>query len=739
MAKKKQADAGSPAKIRRPSGYWAVFNAWWRDHFDRTGCRPTVDEMTSWYKANAMTVWGPVNAPPLEDLKQLSKGMRSTAHVRDYFKKYRAQKRMAKGGDSPVRRVHSGRVAKAAGGAKPRRGRRAGSDSSDEDDADYGVESETEDMGDEGMDELASDEAAEVGAGELQPQPSQQQAAFLPHLLGSSTSVQPGPHVTAAAAFIAAAARAAALARAEYATGNGFGSQSSYGSGAQGFEHEQLCYTPRPEMEDAGASLAQQGSWQPSMQTAAATTVLDPAGSGFTHPPAAHTASRAPSPPAAKSPPTPTFTGAAAPAPQDVSPSRHGPRSMEGAGCTSDFSAPQLLQPPQQQPAATTSSAPTGPACDGAAAPPLPRYLLGGRFQTTAGSAPLPSHGSVPLPPLPAHAAQHSQLQQAQGPAASELPGGASRAHSLPCAAFPSAPGPQRYTAPSGSLNDASAAPPPAPWQYHHPQQYPHPHVPYPHHPPPHGSAGAPAPYRYGPAGYPPHPAYPHGYHPAYAGYGYPPYGMPPPPYGYPPPPYGRYGASASAPPPPYAPPHHPYHHGHGMPPAYPHSAGPQYPHSQPPAAATTTAPPHPHASGPDGALELGHSLMLPRTSEGASLSWLPSLHDDIDLDAVLEAEMGAGADSVAFLDMPQQHHHHQPQQQQMCPVAAAPSSQQPQQQTTRPSEGGQTDAFAELWMRWEAGKGADGEPAMRKDGATAAVPGMQQQRPCVQVHVFQE
>ncbi|KAG2453301.1 hypothetical protein HYH02_001527 [Chlamydomonas schloesseri] len=736
MAKKKQADGASPAKIRRPSGYWAVFNAWWREHFDRTGLRPTVEEMTAWYKANALAVWGPYDAPPLEDLKQLSKGMRSTAHVRDYFKQYRAKKRMAKGGESLVRRVRTGRVAK-AGGAKPRRGRRAGSDSSDEeDDPDYGVDFETEEMEDELFEDLAGDEEG-VAAGAQQPQPQQQAAAAaapgsLPHKFGSSTTAQAANPMATAAAFIAAAAAAAAAARAAHAAATGFGGQAGASCGTQpGAEHDQLCYTPRPEEEDATASLAQQASWQHSAQHAAATTALDPVGSGFTQPLAAQSASHAPSPAAATSPPTPSYTGAVGPVSLEhlhLSPTRHGHGSMEGAGCTSEVSGQQSLPP-----AAMTSTAPTGPAGDGAAAPPLPRHLLGGRFQTTAGSAPLPSHGSVPLPPLPGHVAQEMHVQQQQP--ASELPGGASRAHSMPCAAYPPAPGPQRHTAPLASLSDPSAVPLPAPWQHYHPQQYPHSHAPYPHHPPPppHGSAAAPAPYRYGPAGYPPHPAYPHGYHPAaYSAYGYPPYGMPPPPYGYPPAPYGRYSGSASAPPPPYGLPHHSYPHAHGMPPVYPHSAGPPYPHPQQQPVATTTntaAPPPPHqqlaqGSGAAGSLELSQSLALPRPSDGAGLSWLPSLHDDIDLDAVLEAEMGAAGDSIAFLDL-QQHHHHM--------------QQLDKPQAARPSEGGHTDAFAELWVRWDTDKGANGAPAACKEGGSAVAPGSQQQRPCVQVHVFQE
>ena len=50
--------------------------------------------MTTWYRSNALLVWGPKDLPPIEDMKQLSKGMRSTKNVRAYFQEYRAAKKM---------------------------------------------------------------------------------------------------------------------------------------------------------------------------------------------------------------------------------------------------------------------------------------------------------------------------------------------------------------------------------------------------------------------------------------------------------------------------------------------------------------------------------------------------------------------------------------------------------------------------------------------------------------------
>eukprot|EP00198_Chlamydomonas_reinhardtii_P003645 XP_001692981.1 predicted protein [Chlamydomonas reinhardtii] len=266
MAKKKLGNPGSPPKPRRPTGYWRVFNAWWRDRLESTGRRPTVEEMTTWYRSNALLVWGPKDLPPIEDMKQLSKGMRSTKNVRAYFQEYRAAKKMR-------------------------------------------AQSEVTDMEDEVIAQLVED-VEEVTAGQQQPQ----QPGF------GATAARQAYNVACAASLMAAATAAAAAAHAMHAPTAGFESQAGTSGGAQESDQEALCYTPQPDVEDFGASLGMQRSWLHSVQEAAATTALDPAGSGFTQPPAAHTGgSHAPSPAgAAISPPTPAYTGAAAPASHHV-------------------------------------------------------------------------------------------------------------------------------------------------------------------------------------------------------------------------------------------------------------------------------------------------------------------------------------------------------------------------------------------------------------------------------------
>eukprot|EP00198_Chlamydomonas_reinhardtii_P003545 XP_001692881.1 predicted protein [Chlamydomonas reinhardtii] len=588
MAKRKaehDAEGAPAAKARRPNGYWRPFNTWWRVYQEDHGQRPSVKDMTDWHTANAKAAWGSADVPPLTDMLKTAKGLRPLQLVRKYFCEYRRKKREAKVvGESPLKGVSAGPVSKPSCAAKPCGGR-IGSSSSEDEGPGSDAESDMTDIEDAVLAQLVQD-VEEATGGQQQPQ----QPGFPSHLVSGATAARQAYNVACAAAIMAAATAAAAAAHAMHAPTAGFESQAGTSGGAQESDQEALCYTPQPDVEAFGASLAHQGSWLQSVQEAAATTALDPAGLGFTQPPAAHTGgSHAPSP-----------AGAA------ISP------PMPSAICTM----------------------PSAPACEGAAAPHLPRHQLGGRFDSTAGSASLPSYGSVPPPPLPPHVTRHVHLQPPHGPAVSELPGGGSRSHSLPCSALPPAAGPQRFTAPSGSLNGdlAVAAPPVDSWHYYHVQQQ-HAHQ---HHAlapppqPPHGSAAAPAPYRCGPSGYPAHPVYPHGYPHGYSGYGG----------------YTGYG-------------------GYGYPP------GPAASHEQ-----------------------AGHSLT--------------SFHDDVDLDAVLEAEMGD--------------HYQQVQQ---------------QQQATRPSEGGKTDAFADLWVRWEEDTGADAAPAVCKD-ATASGPGMQP-RTRVPVHVFHE
>ncbi|PNW75671.1 hypothetical protein CHLRE_12g536301v5 [Chlamydomonas reinhardtii] len=216
--------------------------------------------MTDWHTANAKIAWGSADVPPLTDMLNTAKGLRPLPRVREYFRGYRRKKLEAKVvGEPPLRRVSAGPVSKPSCAAKPRGGR-IGSSSSEDEGSGYGAESDTTDIEDAVLADLVED-VEEATGGQQQPQ----QPGFPSHLAGTS-------------------------------------------GGAQESDQEALCYTPQPDVEDFGASLAHQGSWLQSVQEAASTTALDPAGLGFTQPPAAHTGgSHAPSPAgAATSPPMPS-------------------------------------------------------------------------------------------------------------------------------------------------------------------------------------------------------------------------------------------------------------------------------------------------------------------------------------------------------------------------------------------------------------------------------------------------
>eukprot|EP00198_Chlamydomonas_reinhardtii_P012018 XP_001701355.1 predicted protein [Chlamydomonas reinhardtii] len=84
------ADSG---EARRPIGYWAAFNGWWRGKLREQGCRPSQTELAEWFEANAPYCWQPDEAPSLKELKTHAKCLRSTEQVRLYFRKYRAARK----------------------------------------------------------------------------------------------------------------------------------------------------------------------------------------------------------------------------------------------------------------------------------------------------------------------------------------------------------------------------------------------------------------------------------------------------------------------------------------------------------------------------------------------------------------------------------------------------------------------------------------------------------------------
>ncbi|GFR43063.1 hypothetical protein Agub_g4070 [Astrephomene gubernaculifera] len=77
---------------RRPVQFWAPFNDWWRSEFERTGKRPSGDEVGDWYIQKAPSIWG-AEAPSLEETRTHAKCLRSVGSIREYFRGYRARKR----------------------------------------------------------------------------------------------------------------------------------------------------------------------------------------------------------------------------------------------------------------------------------------------------------------------------------------------------------------------------------------------------------------------------------------------------------------------------------------------------------------------------------------------------------------------------------------------------------------------------------------------------------------------
>ncbi|EFJ42471.1 hypothetical protein VOLCADRAFT_97524 [Volvox carteri f. nagariensis] len=88
----RSAGAGE-GEARRPIGYWAEFNNWWRTRLSEDGCRPSQAELAQWFEANAPICWRPDEMPSLQEVRTHAKCLRSTEQVRNYFRKYRAARK----------------------------------------------------------------------------------------------------------------------------------------------------------------------------------------------------------------------------------------------------------------------------------------------------------------------------------------------------------------------------------------------------------------------------------------------------------------------------------------------------------------------------------------------------------------------------------------------------------------------------------------------------------------------
>mmetsp|Transcript_10545 Transcript_10545/g.36422 ORF Transcript_10545/g.36422 Transcript_10545/m.36422 type:complete len:446 (-) Transcript_10545:58-1395(-) len=84
------------APNRKAAGFWAPFNDWWRKEFDRLGRRPSTEEVSSWYVENADAAWKR-DKPSMKETRRHAKCLRTTKDVRNYFRKYRAKRNVARG------------------------------------------------------------------------------------------------------------------------------------------------------------------------------------------------------------------------------------------------------------------------------------------------------------------------------------------------------------------------------------------------------------------------------------------------------------------------------------------------------------------------------------------------------------------------------------------------------------------------------------------------------------------
>lgn len=74
--------------------YWSAFNDWWRGIYEVSGKRPTGCDIDAWHRAHAAGVWPAGHAPSVEETRTHAKCLRSVGSIRNYFRNYRARKRV---------------------------------------------------------------------------------------------------------------------------------------------------------------------------------------------------------------------------------------------------------------------------------------------------------------------------------------------------------------------------------------------------------------------------------------------------------------------------------------------------------------------------------------------------------------------------------------------------------------------------------------------------------------------
>jgi len=84
------------APNRKAAGFWSPFNDWWRCEYEKLGRRPSTEEVSAWYVSNADTAWKG-DKPSVKETRRHAKCLRTTADVRNYFRKYRAKRSVQQG------------------------------------------------------------------------------------------------------------------------------------------------------------------------------------------------------------------------------------------------------------------------------------------------------------------------------------------------------------------------------------------------------------------------------------------------------------------------------------------------------------------------------------------------------------------------------------------------------------------------------------------------------------------
>ncbi|GIL47894.1 hypothetical protein Vafri_4524 [Volvox africanus] len=87
--------AAGKSHSRRPVNYWSKFNEWWRQVLEESGRRPEAAAINRWYEENAHEIWPSNDMPTMLETRIHAKCLRSVDEVRNYFRAYRAQRRVS--------------------------------------------------------------------------------------------------------------------------------------------------------------------------------------------------------------------------------------------------------------------------------------------------------------------------------------------------------------------------------------------------------------------------------------------------------------------------------------------------------------------------------------------------------------------------------------------------------------------------------------------------------------------